>query len=74
MSTFAWVFIGIPLLVVWVVGIVDIVRRDLPPGTKAGWILIVLLLPFVGTLAYFLLRKPTPEEVRLTEQARRPPR
>lgn len=74
MSTVAWVFIGIPLLVVWVVGIVDIVRRDMPRATKAVWIMIVLLLPFVGTLAYFILRKPTPEEIRLTQRARRPPR
>ena len=74
MSPFLWVFVGIPLLVVWVVGIVDIVRRDLPPGLKAGWIMVVLLLPFLGTLVYFLMRKPTPEEIRQTEQARRPPR
>jgi hypothetical protein len=73
-STFAWVFIGIPLLVVWVVGIVDIVRRNIPRGTKAVWIMIVLLLPFVGTLVYFLMRKPTQEEIRRTEQVRRPPR
>jgi hypothetical protein len=73
-STFTWIFIGIPLLVVWVLGIVDIVRRDMPSGTKAAWVVIVLLLPFVGTLAYFVLRKPTPEEIRLTQQARRPPR
>ena len=74
MSTFTWVFIGIPLLVVWVIGIVDIARRDMPRGAKAGWIVIVLLLPFVGTLAYFVLRKPTSEEIRQTQQARRPPR
>ena len=74
MSTFLWVFVGIPLLVVWVIGIVDILRRDMPGGMKAGWILVVLLLPFVGTLVYFIMRKPTPEEIRLTEQARRPPR
>jgi Phospholipase_D-nuclease N-terminal len=73
-SDFLWVFVGIPLLIVWVVGIVDIVRRDLPAGLKAGWIMVVLLLPFLGTLVYFIMRKPTPEEIRVTEQARRPPR
>jgi hypothetical protein len=31
-------------------------------------VLIVVLLPVVGTIAYFLLRKPTEEEI---EQARR---
>jgi hypothetical protein len=63
-STAVWVFILIPVLVIWVAGLVDIVRRDLPRSTKAGWIIVVLLLPVVGTLVYFLMRKPTEGELR----------
>jgi hypothetical protein len=63
-STAVWVFILIPVLVIWVAGLVDIVRRDLPSSTKAGWIIVVLLLPVIGTLVYFLMRKPTQEELR----------
>jgi uncharacterized integral membrane protein len=70
-SAMVWVFILLPLLVIWVVGLVDIVRRDLPRGTKAAWAVIVVLLPVVGTIVYFLLRKPTEEEIRQTRQARR---
>ena len=44
-------------------------RRDLSLGATVGWILIVVLLPLVGTLAYFLLRKPTEEEIRQAQQA-----
>ena len=62
-STAVWVFILIPLAIVWALGIVDIVRRHLPPAQTAGWILLVVLLPLVGTLVYFLLRKPTEEEI-----------
>ncbi len=68
-STAVWLFILIPLLVVWIAGLVDIVRRDLPRQTKLGWILIVLLLPFVGTLLYFVLRKPTEKELELAREA-----
>lgn len=69
-TTAVWVFILIPLLIVWAIGIVDILRRDLPRGTKAGWIAIVLLLPVIGTITYFLMRKPTETETRQTMQAR----
>jgi hypothetical protein len=64
MSTAAWVFIGIPLLIVWALGIVDIVRGPFGRGAKAAWILIVVLLPVLGTLLYFVLRKPSDEEIR----------
>jgi len=69
-STAVWVFILLPLLVIWAVGLVDIFRRDLPRGTTAAWVLIVVLLPVVGTITYFLLRKPTEKEIRQTRQAR----
>jgi Phospholipase_D-nuclease N-terminal len=63
-STFVWAFIVVPLVVVWAIGLVDIVRRDLSPRATLGWILLVVLLPVVGTLVFFLVRKPTDEEVR----------
>ena len=69
-SAMVWVFILLPLLVIWALGLVDIFRRDLPRGTKAAWAVIVVLLPVVGTIVYFLLRKPTEEEIRQTRQAR----
>ncbi len=69
-TAFVWVFILVPLLIVYALGIVDITRRDMPRSSKAAWILIVLLLPFVGTLTYFLMRKPTETEVRRSMQAR----
>lgn len=68
-STAAWVFILLPLLVVWALGVVDILRRDLPRAATAAWILIVVLLPLIGTLGYFLLRKPTEKEIRQAQQA-----
>jgi Phospholipase_D-nuclease N-terminal len=46
-----------------------IVRSDLSRSATAGWILTVVLLPLVGTLAYFLMRKPTEEEIRQAQEA-----
>jgi hypothetical protein len=67
-STAVWIFILIPLVIVWALGIVDIVRRPLSAAHTVGWILLVVLLPLIGTLVYFLLRKPTEEEI-LSDQA-----
>ena len=68
-SPAVWVFILVPLVIVWALGIVDILRRPLSPTQTAGWILLVVLLPLVGTLLYFLLRKPTQEEILRAQQA-----
>ncbi|HEX6582327.1 MAG TPA: PLD nuclease N-terminal domain-containing protein [Thermoleophilaceae bacterium] len=68
-STAVWIFILVPVLVIWAVGLIDIFRRDLPRGTKAAWVLIVVLLPIVGTITYFVLRKPTEKEIRQAQQA-----
>jgi Phospholipase_D-nuclease N-terminal len=69
-STATWVFILLPLLVIWTIGLVDIFRRDPPWGRKAAWILVVVLLPVVGTITYFVLRKPSQAEIEQAAQAR----
>ena len=69
MSTAAWIFIGIPLVIAWVIGLVDIFRHPMPTGQRVLWIAIVIVLPIVGTLAYFTLRKPTDQEVRAAQAA-----
>jgi hypothetical protein len=69
-STATWVFILIPLLIVWAIGIVDIVRSDLARSTKAAWILIVVILPVIGTVLYFATRRPSAEEINRIQAAR----
>ncbi len=68
-TTATWVFILIPLIVIWLLGIVDIVRRDLDRSAKAGWILVVVLLPIVGTILYFVMRKPSDKEIAQAQAA-----
>jgi hypothetical protein len=62
-------FVLVPVVIIWVIGVFDIVRRPMPGRAKAGWIALVLLLPFVGTIVYFALRKPSKEEGVLRAQA-----
>jgi hypothetical protein len=45
-----WMFIGI---------FADILRRDMSGWAKAGWIVLIVFLPFLGILIY-LIARPTP--------------
>jgi hypothetical protein len=51
---FIWIFIQL---------FADIFRRrDMSGGWKVVWILVLCLLPFLGSLIYILTRKPTPQD------------
>ena len=79
--TLLWITIAVLLLIVAVITVVDIVRRHLGRARTSAWILIVVLLPVIGSIAYWIQRKPTVEEVEhyadvdrdRREQARRRP-
>ena len=56
--------VAITVVIIWVVSIVDILRRPMDTAHTAGWILMVVLLPVVGSILYWILRKPSDEELR----------
>ena len=57
---FIWMFIGI---------FADIFRRDDLRGlAKAGWLILIVVLPFVGILIYLIVRpKMTAQDKRMLE-------
>jgi Phospholipase_D-nuclease N-terminal len=55
--------LGVALLVIWTITIWDIVRSHLGGGKTAAWLLIVIVLPFVGSILYWVMRKPQGDEV-----------
>jgi hypothetical protein len=63
-----WVFglglLGVFVLVLWIAALVDLFRRaDLDRRQRWAWVLIVVLLPILGTLVYFV-RRPVLDEER----------
>jgi phospholipase D-like protein len=56
-----WTVLGVVAVIAWVVAIVDMVRRrdELARNQLVAWVLLVILLPIVGTVLYFAIgRKP----------------
>lgn len=54
---FIWMFIGT---------FADIFRRgDLSGLAKAGWLLLIVCLPFLGILIYMIVRPSLPEDVQM---------
>ena len=49
--------LGIAILVLDILAIIDIFKGGKTSGQKVIWLLIVLLLPLIGMVLYFLLGK-----------------
>jgi NADH:ubiquinone oxidoreductase subunit 6 (subunit J) len=58
-----WIVIAVLLAIVVVITIVDIVRRPYSGWATAGWVVLVIVLPFVGSLIYWATRKPSRHDV-----------
>lgn len=49
--------LGLAVLVLDIIAIVDALKSKLETGKKALWIILVLILPVVGMILYFLVGK-----------------
>ena len=49
--------LGLIILVLDVLAIMGIVKGAMPTGKKALWIILILVLPVVGLILYYLLGK-----------------
>jgi hypothetical protein len=63
------IVVSIALAVVWVLTIADIFRRHYSGWTAVGWIALVVVLPFVGSLIYWARRQPTTAEIEQQQLA-----
>jgi hypothetical protein len=58
-----WGVLAVLAAFLWIVTLFDLFRRHLQPRATVAWLLIVLILPFVGAIAYWALRRAPDEEV-----------
>jgi hypothetical protein len=56
-DVFFLMFIWIPLVFLWVFSIFDVFRqRTLSGLAKAAWLLLIVILPYIGVLCYLIFR------------------
>ncbi len=51
--------LGLIVLVLDIIAIVDVLKSSMDTGKKALWIILVLLLPVIGMVLYFLIGRKT---------------
>jgi uncharacterized membrane protein len=73
-SVVGWIFVAL-LLAIWIYLLVvvfsDVFSRSMSAWAKAGWVLIVILLPLFGILIY-LVTRPKPAVGRAAEVDEQP--
>ena len=62
MSILLWL-LGVVVVLIVVLTIVDIVRSHLGAGKTSAFILLVVILPIIGSIIYWAVRKPSADEV-----------
>jgi hypothetical protein len=60
----------VPVVILWGYAILSLFgRHDLEIGGKLLWLLVILVVPLIGAVLYFMLR-PAPQEQHRRAQAR----
>ena len=50
-------------VLIWVLVLVDLFRRDWSTGVKVLWAIGMLIFPVVGVIAYLIVRPPSSRDV-----------
>jgi hypothetical protein len=61
--TALWIIGACALVVIWGLTIVDLFRQHYAGWTTVGWLALIVLLPFIGAVIYWAVRKPSQEEI-----------
>ena len=59
-----WFFIVIPIMMLWGFALVDLFRRSDIRWRKVVWLLAIIFVPILGSLAYPLLPRVCPHHQR----------
>jgi hypothetical protein len=52
-----------PFILLWGCAMLDLIRSDRTGWAIVGWMVVILVIPILGPMIYFALRKPTRHEI-----------
>ena len=61
----SWILgtVGFVLVIIWALTLFDLIRTPLDRTKKIAWALIIVLLPFAGAIAYWIMRPASSAEM-----------
>jgi uncharacterized membrane protein YhaH (DUF805 family) len=68
---FLWIGVSLIAIAVAVTSIVDVVRRRPSAMAMLGWICLIVILPFIGSIIYWATRPASSREVEQAYLAER---
>ena len=57
------ILLATPFILLWACALWDLIRGDHTGWAIVGWMILILVLPIIGPMIYFAVRKPTRSEV-----------
>jgi hypothetical protein len=63
LSDFFLILLATPFILLWGCALWDLIKSDRSGWGIVGWMLLILVLPIVGPMIYFAVRKPTRQDV-----------
>jgi hypothetical protein len=61
--------IVVPVMILWVAAVVDVVRRGAAGLRIAAVLVLILIVPILGPLLYFVFRRPEPSSAEAAHLA-----
>ena len=59
------ILVAIPLFILPVIALIDVLKNNFLNDNKVVWVLVILLLPLIGSILYFIIG--TKQKVKLEE-------
>jgi phospholipase D-like protein len=63
MRTLFIILVATPFILLWAAALLDLIRGHHSGWGIVGWMLVIFVIPILGPMLYFALRKPTRDEV-----------
>ena len=57
------ILVATPFILLWGCALLDLIRGDHSGWAIVGWMVVILVIPIIGPMIYFAMRKPTRSEV-----------
>ena len=57
------ILVATPIILLWGCALLDLIRGHHSGWAIVGWMVLILVLPIIGPMIYFALRKPTRHDV-----------